>query len=89
MSRYYALNPLAENGFEEIVADDYNGILMEINKLTLVGSLYNGEITINDVPTEWQDEVQRRVDERIAVEGMAEEQEISSDELYSMIEEVL
>ena len=58
-------------------------------KVALVDKLYSGEITIDDVPTEWQEEIQRRVDERIAAEGAAEDQEISGDEFLSMIEEVL
>ena len=36
-----------------------------------------------------QEEIQRRVDERIAAEGAAEEQEISGDEFMTMLEEVL
>ena len=74
----------------EITEAKYNALLTEIRtKAALVDSLYNGEITIDSVPTEWQEEIQQRVDERIAAEGEAEEQDISSDEFYSMIEEVL
>lgn len=74
----------------EITEEEYNRLLNEIRqKAALVDSLYNGEITIDHVPTEWQDEIQRRVDERIAAEGEADEQPISSDEFYSMLEEVL
>lgn len=74
----------------EITEEEYNRLLTEIReKAALVDSLYNGEITLADVPAEWQEEIQRRVDERIAAEGEAEEQPISSDEFYSMLEEVL
>ena len=77
-------------GGDEITEAEYNRLLAEIReKAALVGKLYSGEITISDVPTEWQEEIQRRVDERIAAEGEAEEQEISGDEFLSMIEEVL
>lgn len=77
-------------GGVEITEEEYNRLLSEIReKASLVDSLYNGGITINDIPTEWQEEIQRRVDERIASEGKAEEQPISSDEFYSMLEEVL
>lgn len=77
-------------GGVEITEEEYNRLLSEIReKAALVNQLYNGEITIEDVPEEWQEEIQRRVDERIAAEGEAEEQPISSDEFYSMLEEVL
>ena len=77
-------------GGTEITEAEYNALLSEIReKATLVDKLYGGEITIDDVPAEWQEEIQRRVDERIAAEGAAEEQEISGDEFLSMIEEVL
>ena len=77
-------------GGMEITQAEYNSLLTEIReKAALVNKLYSGEITISDVPTEWQEEIQRRVDERIAAEGEAEKQEISGDEFLSMIKEVL
>ena len=78
------------SGGVEITEAEYNALLTEIRtKADLVNKLYNGEITISDIPTEWQEEIQRRVDERIAAEGEMEEQPVSADEFYSMIEEVL
>lgn len=54
-------------GGVEITESEYNRLLTEIReKATLVNQLYNGEIAIEDVPTEWQEEIQRRVDERKA-----------------------
>ena len=77
-------------GGTEITEAEYNALLAEIReKAALVDKLYSGEITISDVPTEWQAEIQRRVDERIAAEGEAAEQPISGDEILSMLEEVL
>lgn len=77
-------------GGTEITEAEYNTLLSEIReKSALVDKLYSGEITIADAPTEWQEEIQRRVNERIAAEGEAEEQEISGDEFLSMIKEVL
>lgn len=77
-------------GGVEITKEEYENLLQEIRaKATLVDQLYSGSITIFDIPTEWQEEIQRRIDERIAAEGEAEEQPISSDEFYSMIEEIL
>ena len=56
-------------GGTEITEAEYNTLLHEIReKATLVDQLYNGEITIDAVPAEWQEEVQRRVNERKAQE---------------------
>ena len=77
-------------GGTEITEAEYNRLLSEIReKAALVDKLYSGEITIAEVSADWQEEIQRRVNERITAEGEAEEQEISGDEFLSMIEEVL
>lgn len=77
-------------GGVEITEAEYNRLLSEIReKAALVDRLYTGEITLADVPEAWQEEIQRRVDERIAAEGEAAQQEISGDELLNMIEGVL
>ena len=73
-------------GGTEITEAEYNALLAEIReKAALVEQLYNGEITIDDVPTEWQEEIQRRVNERIAAEGTAEEQDLSAEEVLNII----
>lgn len=74
----------------EITEEEYNAMLAEIReKAALVNKLYSGEITIDAVPAEWQEEIQRRVDERRDAEGEAAEQDISGDEFMSMMEGVL
>ena len=78
------------HGGTEITEAEYNALLSEIReKAALVDKLYSGEITIEDVPTDWQEEIQRRVDERISADGEAAEQDISGDEFLSMLEGVL
>ena len=73
-------------GGVEITESEYNALLSEIReKAALVDKLYSGEITIDDVPAEWQDEIQRRVDERIAAEGSAEEQDIPAEEALDIL----
>ena len=73
-------------GGTEITEAEYNTLLSEIReKAALVDKLYSGEITIADVPTEWQEEIQRRVDERIAAEGAATEQDIPAEEALNII----
>lgn len=73
-------------GGVEITESEYSRLLIEIReKASLVDKLYNGEITIESVPAEWQDEIQRRVDERIAQQGTIEEQDISAEEALDII----
>lgn len=73
-------------GGVEITEEEYNRMLTEIReKAALVDKLYNGEITIADVPEAWREEIQRRVDERIAAEGEAAQQDISAEEALSII----
>ncbi len=77
-------------GGVEITEEEYNRLLTEIREKTLLADkLYSDEITLNDIPTEWQEEIQQRVNERIEALSKTEEQPISSDEFYSMLEEVL
>ena len=73
-------------GSTEITEAEYNALLSEIReKAAFVNKLYSGEITIDAVPAEWQEEIQRRVDERIAAEGTAEEQDISAEEALNIL----
>ena len=77
-------------GGEEITEAEYNALLAEIReKAALVDKLYSGEITLDEVPADWQDEIQRRVNERITAEGEAAEQPVSGEEFLSMMEGVL
>ena len=70
----------------EITESEYNAMLSQIReKATLVDKLYSGEITVEDVPAEWREEIQRRVDERKAQRGAADEQEISAEEALNII----
>ena len=73
-------------GGTEITEAEYNALLSEIReKAAFVNKLYSGEITIDEVPADWQEEIQRRVDERIAAEGSAEEQDISAEEALEIL----
>ena len=77
-------------GGTEISEAEYNALLAEIReKADYVDRMYSGEITIADVPEAWREEIQRRVDERIAADGEAAEQPVSGDEFLSMMEGVL
>ena len=73
-------------GGTEITEAEYNDLLAEIReKAALVDKLYSGEITIDEVQAEWREEIQRRVDERIAAVGTAEEQEIAAEEALNIL----
>ena len=77
-------------GGTEITEAEYNRILAEIReKAALVDKLYSGEITLDEVPADWKEEIQRRVNERITADGEAAEQPVSGDEFLSMLEGVL
>ena len=72
-------------GGTEIIESEYNRLLAEIReKASLVNQLYNGKITITEVPEDWRVEIQHRVDERIA-EKEAAEQDISAEEALNII----
>ena len=73
-------------GGVEITEGEYNWLLAEIReKANFVDMLYSGEITLSDVPEDWQEEIQRRVDERIAQQGAADDQELSAEEALDII----
>ena len=73
-------------GGTEITEAEYNALLSEIReKAAFVNKLYNGEITIDAVPVGWQEEIQRRVNERIAAEGTAEKQDIPAEEALDIL----
>ena len=73
-------------GGTEIKEEEYNRLFAEIReKATLVDKLYSGEITIVEVPAEWQEEITRRVNERIAMQGTMEEQDISAEEALEIM----
>ena len=60
-------------GGAEITKEEYDTLLSEIReKADLVNKLYSGEITIESIKEEWQEEIQRRVNERIEAEKNAD-----------------
>lgn len=77
-------------GGTEITEAEYNALLAEIReKAALVDKLYSGKITLDEVPADWKEEIQRRVNERITADEEAAEQPVSGDEFLSMLEGVL
>ena len=77
-------------GNTEITEAEYNALLAEIReKAAYIEKLYAGEITIEDVPEAWREEVQANVDALKAADEEAAQQDISGDEFMAMIEGVL
>ena len=73
-------------GGTEITEAEYNALLSEIReKAALVDKLYNGEITIDAVPVEWQEEIQRRVTERQEAEAEAEPEQSEMDDMAAAL----
>ena len=92
--RYYALydeyNKLTTIGTGddgvEITEGEYNRLLSEIReKARLEDSLYHGEITLDEIPEQWREEIEQAVNDRIAESGAADEQEISAEEALGII----
>ena len=72
-------------GGTEITEAEYNALLAEIREKTaLVDKLYSGEITIDAVPVEWQDEIQRRVTERQEAEQAEPEETELEDAIAAL-----
>ena len=68
------------SGGTEITEAEYNTLLAEIRaKAQLVDDVYNGVKTLDDVPAEWRDEIQRRVTERQEAERAEPEQSEMDD----------
>ena len=68
----------------EITEAEYNTLLSEIwEKAALANQLYKGEITIDAVPAEWREEIQRRVDERLI--DIDDDPDLSAEEALDII----
>lgn len=75
---------------DEITEEEYNQLLSEIyEKIALTEQLYNAEITLADVPAEWRDEIETRVNERLAAEAAAEEEEATAEDIAAALEVIL
>ena len=72
-------------GGVEITEAEYNALLAEVReKAACVDKLYAGEITIDDVPEAWREDVQREVDALKAADEEAA-QNISAEEALNII----
>lgn len=73
-------------GNAEITEAEYNALLAEIReKAAYIEKLYAGEITADDVPEAWREEVQANVDALKAADEEAAQQDISAEEALNII----
>ena len=73
-------------GGVEITEAEYNTLLAEIRaKAQLVDDVYNGVKSLDDVPAEWRDEIQRRVTERQEAEAEAEPEQSEMDDMAAAL----
>lgn len=74
------------HGGVEITEAEYNTLLAEIRaKAQLVDDVYNGVKTIDDVPAEWRDEIQRRVTERQEAEAEPDPEQSESEDMAAAL----
>ena len=73
-------------GGTEITEAEYNALLAEIRtKAQLVDDVYNGVKTLDDVPAEWRDEIQRRVTERQEAEDVLDPEQSEMDDMAAAL----
>ena len=73
-------------GGTEITESEYNTLLAEIRaKARLVDDVYNGVKTLDDVPAEWRDEIQRRVTERQEAEAEPDPEQSEMDDMAAAL----
>lgn len=70
----------------EITQEEYDTLLADMEaKMQYAEQVYHQEISIDDVPAEWREEVQYLVDRKIATEGAFDPNEISDAEAVAII----
>lgn len=75
-------------GGDEITETEYNALRAEIKeKRELANKLYLGEITIEEIPEAWREEIQAEVNGRKPRPEPSDN--ISGTELLKMVEEIL
>lgn len=73
---------------EEITESEYNALMEEIHaKWTYINKLADGEITAEDVPEKWREEVQAEAEAIIAAreEAANQPEEISAEEALDIL----
>lgn len=89
MKHYYLSDPSTDKGFVEVTETEFNAIIGTEETRPYANKVYRNELSINEVPEDLREAVQAVVDAKIARWGEYNKQEVSSEELKSLVEEVL
>jgi hypothetical protein len=89
MKHYYLSDPSADRGFVEVTETEFNAIVGTEETRPYANKVYRNELSIDEVPEDLREAVQAVVDAKIARWGEYNKQEVSSEELKSLVEEVL
>ena len=89
MKHYYLANPNSLNGFEEVTETEFRAIVGDKTTQPYATPVYQGKLSINEVPEDVRDAVQAVVDAKITKFGEYDKQDVPANELKSMIEEVV
>lgn len=88
MTHYY-ISANNEKGFEEISEIEWNVLIGQHPMNEYADQVYRGKKTIDEVPEEYRTDVETIIANKIAKWGEYKNQKITSNELQTMIEEVL
>lgn len=89
MKHYYITDPSSDKGFVEVSEAEFQALVGDETTHPYANPVYREELSINEVPEDLQTQVQAVVDAKIARWGKYKNQKITSNELQSLIEEVL
>lgn len=86
---HYYISANNPKGFEEITEAEHLALFGDETTGPYANSVYQGEMTIDAVPDDLRETVQAIVDAKIAKWGYFHKQEVSAEELKTMIEEAM
>ena len=89
MNKHYYISANNEKGFEEITEAEWNALIGQPPMSDYANQVYCNEKTLEETPEEYRSEVATIVANKIAKWGEYKNQEINSNELQSLLEEVL
>ena len=76
MKHYYIKNSKTKKGLEEITEAEFHALFGDKTIRPYATKVYRGEITIDDVPTDYKEAVQAVVDAKIAKWGTYESRNV-------------
>ena len=83
--KYYINNRKSESGFEEITETEWLAIIGDNDHRKYASQVYCGKISIEEVPEDKRETVQKIVNNKIARWGSFDNREISDSEALDII----